>query len=441
MTHPSRHLTPLDNPQNRLPWRAPVSLTTASFASNRLARRTSNPNSNVWAPWKSSRRVRALAVLPIVEAVRAGKSAVADTKQDSTPNLPPLNASALETPARATGSLHGLGVTDRHGVLGDIAGTITRSDIAVEITQGRIAHLPTGAPVWQNSVEAGQSRTELILHTEPNRHFLTVACQGAGSFAVDDHRIDVDWQEAGTGPAHYLLGLGFGIALERLGVPALHGGAVEADGQAIALIGGSQSGKTTLALEMVAQGASLLTEDLIALHQSADGTFQVFPGPSEVRLWPDSAEHLATRVALDDLARVHERFDKRRLALRTANNSRNPLNAQPLNAHQSNAHPSGAHQLGAHQLGAHPLRAIVVVHASDTETRPALTRLRPLDAIVALLRNGILGGATPHVTRESQRLEILADCVNTVGVYALNQPHRYDLLSRSARLVLNTASE
>ena len=115
---------------------------------------------------------------------------------------------------------------------------------------------------------------------------------------------------------HYLLGLGIGLALERRGVTALHGGAVGINGNAVAIVGGSQNGKTTLALEMVAQGAKLLTEDLVALHRSPNGAFQVFPGPTQVRLWPDSAQHLSARMPLEDLARVHTELQELQPQLR-----------------------------------------------------------------------------------------------------------------------------
>lgn len=71
----------------------------------------------------------------------------------------------------------------------------------------------------------------------------------------------------------------------------LHGSAVVVDGRAIAFIGESRSGKTTLAGAFARAGDPFLTEDVIELI-SADGKYWLQPKPSGLRVFADSAEFL-----------------------------------------------------------------------------------------------------------------------------------------------------
>lgn len=55
------------------------------------------------------------------------------------------------------------------------------------------------------------------------------------------------------------------------GLEVLHASAVVHEGQAVALLGPSRSGKTSLALELCDRGASFLADDVLALETRADG--------------------------------------------------------------------------------------------------------------------------------------------------------------------------
>ncbi|HEX8381558.1 MAG TPA: hypothetical protein VF619_13535 [Allosphingosinicella sp.] len=101
----------------------------------------------------------------------------------------------------------------------------------------------------------------------------------------------VPW-EALEGP---LTGLVFGVKLRLEGASLLHGACLRVGGRAVAILGGSGHGKSTLAAACLALGAELLTEDLLLLRQGANG-FEAEPGAPTLHLLADSWRHLEPRL-------------------------------------------------------------------------------------------------------------------------------------------------
>jgi hypothetical protein len=91
--------------------------------------------------------------------------------------------------------------------------------------------------------------------------------------------------------ATYLLGPVMGFVLRRRSVMALHASAVRIGGQAVALCGESQAGKSTTAAALALRGIPVLCEDITPLIEE-HGRFQVEPGYPRVCLWPDAVEKL-----------------------------------------------------------------------------------------------------------------------------------------------------
>jgi len=96
-----------------------------------------------------------------------------------------------------------------------------------------------------------------------------------------------------------VLGPVLAIALEAQGYLCLHGSAVAVGANAIGLVGGKHMGKSTTAMALVAAGAKLISDDLVAIR--ADRDAWVRPGISSARLWEDAArelciEDLCTRI-------------------------------------------------------------------------------------------------------------------------------------------------
>lgn len=108
--------------------------------------------------------------------------------------------------------------------------------------------------------------------------------------------------------ATYLLGPVMGFVLRRRSVMALHASAVCIGGQAVALCGESQAGKSTTAAALALRGIPVLCEDITPLVEE-DGRFQVEPGYPRVCLWPDAVEKLfGARDALPRLTPSWEKF-------------------------------------------------------------------------------------------------------------------------------------
>ncbi len=81
--------------------------------------------------------------------------------------------------------------------------------------------------------------------------------------------------------------LGFLLALR--GEPVIHASAIEASGSIVAIVGASGMGKSTLTALFCAEGARLVSDDLLRLESSGAGTF-CFEGTALVRLRPAAAE-------------------------------------------------------------------------------------------------------------------------------------------------------
>ena len=86
----------------------------------------------------------------------------------------------------------------------------------------------------------------------------------------------------------YALGRVFSFALVKLGIEPLHAAAVVVNGQAVAFLGASAFGKSSVAACFVAGNHRLLTDDILRL-QEEHGQFVAFPGPPRLKLFPRMA--------------------------------------------------------------------------------------------------------------------------------------------------------
>ena len=83
----------------------------------------------------------------------------------------------------------------------------------------------------------------------------------------------------------YALGRVFSFALVKMGYEPLHAATVVVDDRAVAFLGASTFGKSSLATCFVASGYPLLTDDTLRLEER-DGGYVAFPGPPRLRLMP-----------------------------------------------------------------------------------------------------------------------------------------------------------
>jgi hypothetical protein len=84
-----------------------------------------------------------------------------------------------------------------------------------------------------------------------------------------------------------LLGVVLGIVLAQRGIFTLHASAVTIRGEAVGFIGEKGAGKSTTAAALLAQGHSLLTDDVLAIETMGANTPTVHPAFPRMKLWPD----------------------------------------------------------------------------------------------------------------------------------------------------------
>ena len=143
-----------------------------------------------------------------------------------------------------------------------------------------------------------------------------LSARGNGVFAVTKDRIrcvpDADAPEARW--QRFVAGQVLPTAAVLNGFEVLHASAVAIRGACVLLVAGSGTGKTTLALELVARGATFIADDVAAL-ELRDGDLLVHPGPAAVNTPPAAvprsgggrvgSDGAKPRVALGRATRAH----------------------------------------------------------------------------------------------------------------------------------------
>jgi hypothetical protein len=81
------------------------------------------------------------------------------------------------------------------------------------------------------------------------------------------------------------------LALSKQGKLVFHASAIETGDSAIAFMGESGRGKSTLATSFATTGCRFLTDDALLLEKHGDG-YRVLPSHASVRLWSDSQQIL-----------------------------------------------------------------------------------------------------------------------------------------------------
>jgi hypothetical protein len=183
-----------------------------------------------------------------------------------------------------------------------------------------------------------------------------------------------------------LVGAGMSLLLALRGRTVLHASAVAIDGSAVAFVGQSGRGKSTVAALLCVEGAELVTDDVLTVDPGPPPT--CLGGAAELRLRPGVADLVVAAPA-----------DRRRVTVDER------LAFAPKRA----------------PLGPLPLAAIVIPapsrDAGEVESRP----LAPSDALVALLSfPRVHGWRDPAVL--SRDFSTLTNVVNAVPVLDVTIP-------------------
>ncbi|MBD8078937.1 hypothetical protein [Cellulosimicrobium arenosum] len=249
--------------------------------------------------------------------------------------------------------------------------------------------------------EPADART-LLDYADGDRAFYTFFERASGDYLLRFHRTcDVHVSaDLATVHVHLRAGADPGVAailvtgavlsfqLYLRGVAVLHGSAVDIGGRAVAFVGASGMGKSTMATLLCAAGGSVITDDV--LRVDLDGTPSVRLGASELRL----------RKGADELV---GRFEGEDPAVRTSADARQVL------------------RLGAGADDALPLAAIVVPWPDREHAELDVERIEPTVAVFALITYARLLGWKDKTVVDRHFAQV-AQIARSVPVYRARVP-------------------
>lgn len=106
----------------------------------------------------------------------------------------------------------------------------------------------------------------------------------------------------------FLLGSAFGAIIHQRGLLPLHANAIEIGGRAVAFMGHSGAGKSTMAAWFLDRGHRILADDVCVVVPNAAGVPLAYPGIPRLRLWREALERSGRNA--DELELAFDNMDK-----------------------------------------------------------------------------------------------------------------------------------
>jgi hypothetical protein len=202
----------------------------------------------------------------------------------------------------------------------------------------------------------------------------------------------------------YLLGQVLSFALVRRGIEPLHGTAVVVAGSAVAFLGDSGYGKSTLGAAFLGAGCRLLTDDVLVVRAGAD-RFLTWAGPPRIKLFPEVAHRLLGEARGSPM------------------NGLTPKRLIPLDGR-------------GRAPGPVPLAALFVL-ARPARQGPAgisIRRLSARRACIEVIRN-TFNTMIADPDRLARQLELAGRLAAQIPVFALSYPRALDRLPQVVRAI------
>lgn len=292
--------------------------------------------------------------------------------------------------------LHGLCQQPLHGVHLSVDGSPSLAlPYEMTVKNGPITPFESEHKIW-SLIDKGERYTSTVsIFRCDDKLQLSIDCEGVGIFEFDHNTLTIDWQSGGTGPAHYLQTLGISLYLEQQHKICLHANTLVKNGNAYLFLAPSRTGKSTLTSAMTALDYQLITDDMAAIYPNGDD-YKVFPSWPKVRLWPDSAEHLASQLKSQSHAKkkVHARFAKEE------------INVAPPDEHAP-----------------HPVKGLYLLNRKEDYHGPVkVSLLPPSHGVIYLLQNSMLGDAYKALGLDKTRMVGIAKLLHRVNFYEVTYP-------------------
>lgn len=228
----------------------------------------------------------------------------------------------------------------------------------------------------------------------------------ADCFIRSDGRVitvDADDGETDAELSNLIEGPILGRAMRLAGHPSLHATALAFEGRAIALMGASGAGKSSLAWALVQQGCQLVSDDMVGLAME-DGRPVVHPGRARLRIWPDVVERLGVDASISS-ALFPTTVEMTKIGVRDP---------------------------GIFSQGPVPLHAVYQVRPRGLKASGPLITDLPVSERLAELAVNLHGVIAPDRQGRQRELALLAQIAAVVPVRAVTLPHDLDSLSRVA---------
>ncbi len=205
----------------------------------------------------------------------------------------------------------------------------------------------------------------------------------------------------------YLLNQVLSFALIKRGIESLHATAMVVRGKAVAWVGHSGQGKSTLAAAFLGQGIPLLTDDLLVLREEQSGWWAV-PGLPRVKLYPDIAK-----------AYLGEKVRGTRM---------NPLNQKRIIPLRKNQFVRAAA----------PLQVVYILDSSYPPSHGDPVQIEPIsenDAFLAMIQH-VFNTRVVEPERLKRHFEMSTRLVRSVPVRTIRYPRDLALLPKIRDAIL-----
>lgn len=227
---------------------------------------------------------------------------------------------------------------------------------------------------------------------------------GIGRFeALQGRTVTIDPDPAATEAElrAYLLGTVFGAVFQQRNLLALHASAVAAgsgaDGgdEAIAFVGESGAGKSTMAMALNARGHQLLCDDVTVAHQAEGTSPLVWPGVRRLKLWSQSIEA----------------------------GGRTTQGLEPVLSREDKYHVPAEH-VAAYRP--YRLRAIYLLSMAEEAGSVGIAQLRGAAAVQILISHTFRGRMVPFMAAAERHFRACLALLEQVPVYRLDRPWGLD---------------
>jgi hypothetical protein len=283
---------------------------------------------------------------------------------------------------------------------------------------------------WVMEDNGERYKSTVSLHIQDQKannpkYILKVDCQGKGLFKIDKNNIDISWYNKGTDSAHYFQTIGMALWLEINNVLCIHANALAYKNNAIAFVAPSRTGKTTLTAELCKKEFSVMTDDMMALHQQ-NNEYVVYPSWPIARMWPETLEIINNKNT-NELEKVHQDFAKKIININE--NSGFNFCEQPKK-----------------------LKTIYILNRIENTTNNSennnkistvcnITTLSSAEAVILLIQNSILGSAYKALSLEQQRFIKLTQLVKNVSIKKITYLSGKQYLNTVQEIIINDLSE